>query len=26
VGQLRAQLEVATNKVYEQHAVESNED
>ncbi len=26
VAQLRAQLEVATNKVYEQHAVESNED
>ena len=26
VGQLRAQIEVATNKVYEHHAVESNEE
>jgi hypothetical protein len=25
VGQLRAQLEIATNKVYEQHAVETDE-
>jgi hypothetical protein len=25
VGQLRAQLEIATNKVYEQHAVEADE-
>ena len=26
VGQLRAQIEVATNKVYEHHAVENDED
>jgi hypothetical protein len=26
VGQLRAQIEIATNKVYEQHAVESDEE
>jgi hypothetical protein len=26
VGQLRAQIEVATNKVYEQHAVEKDEE